>query len=304
MTNAVGLDYYWIKQSLSLAGQDFVFLKAFQGLDYGHEDWFYPEQKRVRNAVLAAVGWYHFGQGGQDPEIQADLFLGRCQPRLGEWLWLDWEWVPQPPGGNGVNMTTAQAAAWHQRVAQRFPNNPRGTYTSKNFLGGRSLPTIITSGALWYVYAHGKPPQWDGWDFYQEVINNFDHDTYNGTWQELAARSGQSGGDDMTDEEHEWLQRDTRIMNGILTVFGSDPEDGKNPVHDPGVTLQPLVFFVCHVVASWLARAGRELLPCAVVGVVVEVVDDFLVEVPPTPLRGLAVGVDVPECPRSDDGGQ
>ena len=142
MTQANGLDWHWAKGSPSLKLIDFAFLKAFQGLSYGHEDWFYPEQTRVRNAGLAAVGWYHFGQGAQSPTTQADLFLARCQPRPGEWLWLDWEWVPQPPGGNGVNMTTAQAAAWHQRVAQRFPNNPRGTYTSKNFLGGRSTRVV------------------------------------------------------------------------------------------------------------------------------------------------------------------
>jgi len=220
VTQANGLDYHWAKQSPSLKLIDFAFLKAFQGMSYGHEDWFYPEQQRIRAAGLAAVGYYHFATYGSGAD-QADLFLARCKPLPGEWLWLDWEWSLS---GTGIpDMTTAQAAAWHQGVAARFPNNPRGTYTSKNFLGGRSLPATITSGALWYVYAHGKPPQWDGWDFYQEVINNFDHDTYNGTWQELAARSGQSGGDDMTDEEHEWLQRDTRIMNGILTVFGSDP---------------------------------------------------------------------------------
>ena len=156
MTQANLLDYHWAKGSPSLKLIDGVFLKAFQGLSYGHEDWFYPEQTRVRNAGLAAVGWYHFGQGAQSPTTQADLFLARCQPRPGEWLWLDWEWVPKPPGGNGINMTMAEAATWHHRVAERFPHNPRGTYTSKNFLGGRSLPAIITSGALWYVYAHGK----------------------------------------------------------------------------------------------------------------------------------------------------
>jgi lysozyme len=150
-------------------------------------DWRYAE--RQISATRAGLLWgaYHFGDG-TNPIQQADHFLavvGSSHPpanapheeeknRPGVLLVLDFEINGHYPGGS---MSTAQAAAFAQRIKERTGKYP-GIYGSEFRLrqmlysGGASAAhrAVLSNCWLWIANYHNQPrytSPWGHWDLWQ-----------------------------------------------------------------------------------------------------------------------------------------
>jgi len=174
---------------------DFVAMKSEGVLGVIHEasfprlqrDWRYAE--RQSQAMQAGLLWgaYHFGDG-TNPVSQADHFLAVVasshplanpapnaeKSRPGVLLVLDFEKNGHYPGGS---MSTAQAAAFVQRIKERTGKYP-GIYGSEFrlrqmlFSGGASAAhrEILSNCWLWIANYHNEPrytSPWGHWDLWQ-----------------------------------------------------------------------------------------------------------------------------------------
>jgi len=149
-------------------------------------DWRYAERQIA--AIQAGLLWgaYHFGDG-TNPIQQADHFLavvGSSHPpanaphesektRPGVLLVLDFEKTHY----SGGSMSTAQAAAFVQRIKERTGKYP-GLYASEYRLrqmlygGGATAAhrAVLSNCWLWVANYHAQPratSPWRGWDMWQ-----------------------------------------------------------------------------------------------------------------------------------------
>jgi len=150
-------------------------------------DWRYVERQAAATRAGLLWGAYHFGDG-TNPIQQADHFLavvGSSHPptnspheseknRAGVLLVLDFEKNGHYPGGS---MSTAQAAAFVQRIKERTGKYP-GIYGSEYRLqqmlysGGASAAhrSVLSNCWLWVANYHAQPRRtspWSGWDLWQ-----------------------------------------------------------------------------------------------------------------------------------------
>jgi len=173
---------------------DFVGMKSEGVLGIIHEasfprlqrDWRYAERQLA--AIRAGLLWgaYHFGDG-TNPIQQADHFLavvGSSHPpmnapheeeknRPGVLLVLDFEQNGHYPGGS---MSTAQAAAFVQRIKERTGKYP-GIYGSEFRLrqmlygsGTAAHRAVLSNCWLWIANYHNQPRStspWGHWDLWQ-----------------------------------------------------------------------------------------------------------------------------------------
>jgi lysozyme len=174
---------------------DFVAMKNEGVLGVIHEatfprlsrDWKYGDRQDAAMRAGLLWGAYHFGDG-TDPVRQADHFLNvvsgqspRIRPndaeelRRGVLLVLDFEKNGHYPGGS---MSTAQAAAFVQRIKERTGKYP-GLYCSENRLrqmlyapGASAADREILSNCwLWIANYHAQPrntspwPRWHLWQY-------------------------------------------------------------------------------------------------------------------------------------------
>src|SRR5256886_10159596 len=174
---------------------DFVAMKSEGVIGVIHEasfprlqrDWRYPE--RQSQAMRAGLLWgaYHFGDGTNAID-QADHFLAVVasshptvnpvpneeKTRPGVLLVLDFEKNGHYPGGS---MSTAQAAAFVQRIKERTGKYP-GIYGSEFRLrqmlysGGATAAhrAILSNCWLWIANYHNTPrytSPWGQWDLWQ-----------------------------------------------------------------------------------------------------------------------------------------
>ena len=172
---------------------DFVAMKSDGVVGIIHEATFPRLQRDGRyaerqvQAMRAGLLWgaYHFGDG-TNPISQADHFLavvasshppanpvsGEEKTRPGVLLVLDFEKNGHYPGGS---MSTAQAAAFVQRIKERTGKYP-GLYGSefrlRQMVGGAPAAqrAVLTNCWLWIANYHNEPRStspWSHWDLWQ-----------------------------------------------------------------------------------------------------------------------------------------
>jgi len=149
-------------------------------------DWRYAERQIAAMQAGLLWGAYHFGDG-TNPIQQADHFLavvGSSHPpanaphesektRPGVLLVLDFEKTHY----SGGSMSTAQAAAFVQRIKERTGKYP-GLYASEYRLrqmlygGGATAAhrAVLSNCWLWVANYHNQPratSPWRGWDMWQ-----------------------------------------------------------------------------------------------------------------------------------------
>lgn len=163
-----GIDYYAGDGTPDLAGLDFAFYKATEGMgavDPHHT----REIARIRSAGLV-VGHYHFGWPNEDAIRQADHFLNVADPQPGDLLWLDFE--PYPDRRNWGTQGNGQRDQWRHafidRVRAQVGTRHRiGTYCDTGVW--HSIPTDDPGDALWIadwgVSAPGIAHHWDVWQY-------------------------------------------------------------------------------------------------------------------------------------------
>ena len=178
------------------AGQRGVIHKATEGT--GYVDPMFHSNRGAATAAGLLFGAYHFGTG-DDPNAQAEHFLGTTGTDGGILLMLDWE-----PNAQGACMTLAQARAFVSHVQQatgRWPGLYSGS-TAREALGGNTDPVL---GNCWlWLAEYGDqpevPPAWKGWTLWQytdgshgpephslDGVGNCDRDRFAGDAAALAA---------------------------------------------------------------------------------------------------------------------
>jgi Glycosyl hydrolases family 25 len=215
MTVLTGCDISAFQSSIP-SGQEFVILKATEGVDYvdSHFGGWWPQLGgRLRGA-------YHFCHPANDPVVEATHFLAEVEDRLapGDLVVLDFETAD----GMSPAHCAAWAKTWLQHVQARTGRVPL-VYTFLSFanegycagLGGFPLWVADPSSP------RGKPrvpPPWKDWVLHQYATSGgIDHDVFNGdavTWKALGSQTPAPS-----------LQEDDMISGQLR--FG---EDGKAPI--------------------------------------------------------------------------
>lgn len=146
---------------------EFVMIKVTQGGAYTNPKW--KAQAAWARQHGLAVGFYHFGEAG-DQKVHAGRFLGILGALYpGETLWYDWE-------GGATAPTNAEKDAFILEVKRQRPGRKVGLYCNVDFWKNRDT-TSYHGDALWIAsWASGEPPIEAAWTVHQyEVKSGMDH---------------------------------------------------------------------------------------------------------------------------------
>lgn len=137
---------------------EFVMIKVTQGGTYTNPKW--KAQAAWARQHGLAVGFYHFGEAG-DQKVHAGRFLGVLGALYpGETLWYDWEGVALAP-------TNAEKDAFILEVKRQRPGRKVGLYCNVDFWKNRDT-TSYHGDALWIAsWAPGEPPIEASWTVHQ-----------------------------------------------------------------------------------------------------------------------------------------
>lgn len=137
---------------------EFVMIKVTQGAAYTNPKW--KAQAAWARQHGLAVGFYHFGEAG-DQKVHAGRFLGVLGALYpGETLWYDWE-------GGATAPTNAEKDAFILEVKRQRPGRKVGLYCNVDFWKNRDT-TNYHGDALWIAsWAAGEPPIEASWTVHQ-----------------------------------------------------------------------------------------------------------------------------------------
>lgn len=171
-----GIDYYSGNGSPSLAGLEFAFIKATEGLSL-NDPAYATQRARIKKAGLA-FGAYHFGWENESVDSQAEHFVSVAKPEAGDMLFLDFEGYSD--GRNWSGMSWAQRDAWRlawiAKVKTLTHGNCRvGTYI--NTSTWKSIPSNDPGDFLFIAeYGVKKPNITHPWQFWQHGDSPVDQD--------------------------------------------------------------------------------------------------------------------------------
>jgi len=182
----------------SVAGLDFVVIKATEGTSYVNPDM--VDQARHARAHRLVVGFYHFLTPG-NPRGQAAHFVRRAASVPGDPLFVDWE-----TGPDGRAATCAEKDAFIREVQRlRGADHRVGLYCNRDFWLNRDT-TSFAGDALWiaeYGVTPGKPRIEAPWLFHQYSSTPVDKNV--AAFPSKAALQEWCGrfGDEHQDDEHQ-----------------------------------------------------------------------------------------------------
>ena len=198
MSDPKGIDYYYNDGTPSLAGDDFVVIKASEGATFPPDgsipQWYTEEQNRIRStgAVFGAFLFYH---PGTDNSAQLANFVKRANLRDGDIIQLDCETTD----GLGWSTINAQKNDMLAKLKARYPRNRVLLYTYIDFWN--HIDSTVGDG-LWIADPSapaGQPRINTPWVMHQYATNNVDFDVANFPSAE-AFRTWASFGDNQTGE--------------------------------------------------------------------------------------------------------
>lgn len=176
MTNATGLDCSHFQTNPDLVNEDFVFLKATQGVtfqDPTFEDRWAALKGKVRGA-------YHFGEGNADGAAQARYFLNFVLPLETDVVILDWEWSTQL---GSTNMSREQASDFVTYIQGSLGRKPI-VYTGPQFEPAHFAAPNVAACDLW-CWDSLLPFPWSKWTFKQNHSGQTRGNEFDGTVADL-----------------------------------------------------------------------------------------------------------------------
>ncbi|MFF1284312.1 GH25 family lysozyme [Streptomyces sp. NPDC058299] len=168
MLNGIDVSAYQ-SSTLDMSGQDFVVVKATEGLSYVNPK--QSAQAAYARAAGAVVGFYHFARPG-DIQAQAEYFVQQCASADGDILAIDWE---------DTGVSCADKDALLKAVKKLRPTHKVVLYCSRSFWLDIDTTSYCEDG-LWIAdYSHpaGQPAIQHPWLFHQYSQDGVDRDVAN-----------------------------------------------------------------------------------------------------------------------------
>lgn len=164
-------------ETYSIAGLDFVFVKATEGLTYTNPR-LAAQTKRARDAGLV-VGFYHYPHMANDPVAEADYFLKKAPVQAGDVIVFDWEGYDTANKGVTKSRQVAYRDAWLAYVKGRMPTHRVGMYCNTDYW--LNVDSSGNCGDFLWIATGGKPAGQPGikakWAFHQySTAGGIDHD--------------------------------------------------------------------------------------------------------------------------------
>lgn len=304
MINGVDVSAYQ-PNTYSVAGLDFVFVKATEGLTYTNPR-MAAQVKRARDAGLV-VGFYHYPHMANDPVAEANYFLNKAPIQDGDIIVFDWEGYDPANKGVSRSRQIAYRDAWLAYVKGRLRTHRVGMYCNTDYWLNIDQ-TGNCGDFLWIATggrAAGDPGIKDAWTFHQySTANNIDHDVAN--FPDRAALAAWAAGTtpqetDMTPDQATQLQQ---LHDNLLSITSLTEKDAKgNPaVHGAGYYLAHIHFDALKIVAAEAAQTAAITAMATALGKVDSAIDvpALVAEVQKAvadgaakALEGLSINVDV-----------
>lgn len=180
-------------ETYSIAGLDFVFVKATEGLTYTNPR-LAAQTKRARDAGLV-VGFYHYPHMANDPIAEADFFLRKAPIQAGDIIVFDWEGYDAANKAVARSRQVAYRDAWLKYVKGKLPGHRVGMYCNTDYW--LNVDKTSTCGDFLWIATGGKPAGQPGinyaWTFHQySTAGGIDHDVAN--FPNRAALAAWAGG--------------------------------------------------------------------------------------------------------------
>lgn len=183
----------------SIAGLDFVIVKATEGLSYTNP-LLASQTKRARDAGLV-VGFYHYPHMANDPVTEANRFLAKAPLQPGDIIVFDWEGYDTANKGVTKARQLAYRDAWLKYVKGKMPSYRVGMYCNTDYW--LNVDKTSNCGDFLWIATGGKPARQPGidyaWTFHQySTAGGIDHDVANfDSRAALAAWAGSTQEDDV-----------------------------------------------------------------------------------------------------------
>lgn len=186
-----GIDVSNWQGSMNFAGNDFVIMKASEGINFKDK----MLDKHYNNVVASHIncyGFYHYARPdlGNTPESEADYFLSLVGHHAGKCLFvLDWE-------QESLNYSTEWALKWLRRVYQKTGVKPLIYLQASEEWTGKYQNIINEDFGLWVAHWGVSKPdvrKWGVWALWQFTDTPLDTNYFNGdvnTWNKYCGATG------------------------------------------------------------------------------------------------------------------
>jgi GH25 family lysozyme M1 (1,4-beta-N-acetylmuramidase) len=207
----------------SMAGLDFVFVKATEGVSYTNPR-MAAQAKRARDAGLV-VGYYHYPHMANDPVQEADYFLKQVAWQPGDIIVFDWEGYDAANKSVPKSRQLAYRDAWLKYVKGKMAAHRVGMYCNTDYW--LNVDKTGTCGDFLWIATGGKPAGQPGikapWLFHQySTAGGIDHDVASfPSRAALAAWAGSTQEDNMPTPSD--YAKAVLTLDGVISVPGAPP---------------------------------------------------------------------------------
>lgn len=263
-------------ETYSIAGLDFVFVKATEGLTYTNPR-LAAQAKRARDAGLV-VGFYHYPHMANDPQAEADYFLKKAPIQAGDIIVFDWEGYDTANKGVAKSRQVAYRDAWLKYVKGKMPGHRVGMYCNTDYW--LNVDTTSNCGDFLWIATGGLPAGQPGikspWLIHQySTAGGIDHDVAD--FPDRAALAAWAAGTtpqetDMTPDQAAQLQQ---LHDNLLSITSLTEKDAKgNPaVHGAGYYLAHIHYDALKIAASEAAQTAALTALATAIGKVDAAID-------------------------------
>lgn len=263
-------------ETYSIAGLDFVFVKATEGLTYTNPR-LAAQAKRARDAGLV-VGFYHYPHMANDPQAEADYFLKKAPIQTGDIIVFDWEGYDTANKGVAKSRQVAYRDAWLKYVKGKMPGHRVGMYCNTDYW--LNVDTTSNCGDFLWIATGGLPAGQPGikspWLIHQySTAGGIDHDV--AAFTDRAALRAWAAGttpqeNDMTPDQAAQLQQ---LHDNLLSITSLTEKDAKgNPaVHGAGYYLAHIHYDALKIAASEAAQTAALTALATAIGKVDAAID-------------------------------
>lgn len=173
-----GIDVSNWQGSINFAGNDFVIMKASEGVNFKDK----MLDKHYNNVVASHIkcyGFYHYARPdlGNTPESEADYFLSLVGHHAGKCIFvLDWE-------QESLKYSPDWALRWLRRVYQKTDVRPLIYLQASQEWTGKYQNIINENYGLWVAHWGVKKPDvrnWGVWALWQFTDTPLDTNYFNG----------------------------------------------------------------------------------------------------------------------------
>lgn len=263
-------------ETYSIAGLDFVFVKATEGLTYTNPR-LAAQAKRARDAGLV-VGFYHYPHMANDPQAEADYFLKKAPIQTGDIIVFDWEGYDIANKGVAKSRQVAYRDAWLKYVKGKMPGHKVGMYCNTDYW--LNVDQTSNCGDFLWIATGGLPAGQPGikspWLIHQySTAGGIDHDVAD--FPDRAALAAWAAGttpqeNDMTPDQAAQLQQ---LHDNLLSITSLTEKDAKgNPaVHGAGYYLAHIHYDALKIAASEAAQTAALTALATAIGKVDAAID-------------------------------